>query len=158
VARLSQRAMNNVVILAMLVMIALFNLDKFASTPDAPSSRSLLPSDAYVLKIEQDGHKLERNGQTWRQVSGRAALPVTPQAQYAAWQQAALVPTPLPDSALSQVEPIITVVWLAGYSQGIVFAFYPSSHPTTVKLDGQWYALENAELRTLLPWLSFADQ
>ena len=52
-ARLSQRAMNNVVIVAMLVMIALFNLDSFLPKRAVPELRPLLPPDAYVLKIEK---------------------------------------------------------------------------------------------------------
>ena len=73
-ARISQRAMNNVVIIAMLIMIALFNLDSLVPKKDVVQSRSLLPEDAYVLKIEHDGHSLERVGQQWRQSAvGRTA-------------------------------------------------------------------------------------
>ena len=52
-ARLSQRAMNNVVIFAMLIMIALFNLDAFLPKKARPLVTPLIPEDAYVLKIEQ---------------------------------------------------------------------------------------------------------
>ncbi len=66
VARISQRAMNNVVIIAMLIMIALFNLDSLVPKKNVAQSQSLLPEDAYVLKIEHDGNSLERVGQQWR--------------------------------------------------------------------------------------------
>ena len=59
--------MNNVVIIAILVMIALFNLDSLRPQKNVVETRSLLPENAYVLKIEHDGHSLERIGQQWRQ-------------------------------------------------------------------------------------------
>ena len=77
-ARISQRAMNNVVIIAMLIMIALFNLDSLVPKKDAVKTRSLLPEDAYVLKIEQDNNSLERIGQQWRQKGLNTSLAVKP--------------------------------------------------------------------------------
>ena len=153
-ARLSQRAMNNVVIVAMLVMIALFNLDSFLPKRAAPELRPLLPPDAYVLKIEHATNKLERNGQQWRQVSSEGALPVTAQDQIAAWQVAQLKTTSLVDDAFQSIEPIVVVIWLAGQANGHVFAFYNNTQPVTVKYNGVWYTLENTDLNALLPWLS----
>ncbi len=153
-ARLSQRAMNNVVIVAMLVMIALFNLDSFLPKRTAPELRPLLPPDAYVLKIEHASNKLERNGQQWRQVSSEGALPVSARDQIAAWQVAQLKTTSLVDDAFKSIEPIVVVIWLAGQANGHVFAFYNNTKPVTVKYNGLWYTLENTELNALLPWLS----
>lgn len=145
--------MNNVVIITMLIMIALFNLDSLLPPPKPTEQRPLLPESAYVLKIVQDNHKLERVGQSWRQVSPVAPVSVTANQQYAAWQAAQLVSAPLTDEA-SAGTPIVVVVWLAGQPQGLVYAFYPNTHPTEVKIDNDWYRLENAQLHTLLPWLA----
>lgn len=153
-ARLSQRAMNNVVIIAMLVMIALFNLNSFLPAPAAPELRPLVPSDAYVLKIEQGSSKLERNGQQWRQVSSKAALPVSGRDQIEAWRQGRLKTATLTDNAFKTIEPIVVVVWLAGEANGQVYAFYANTHPATVKFHHAWYTLEDVDLGTLLPWLS----
>ncbi|MDO6566469.1 hypothetical protein Q4561_05320 [Alteromonas sp. 1_MG-2023] len=153
-ARLSQRAMNNVVIVAMLVMIALFNLDSFLPKRSVPELSPLLPPDAYVLKIEHDGNKLERNGQQWRQVSSEGELSITASDQIAQWQAAQLKTATLVDDAFQSVEPIVVVIWLAGQPNGHVFAFYANTHPVTVKYNGMWYTLENAELKVLLPWVS----
>ena len=68
--------MNNVVIIAILVMIALFNLDSLRPQKNVVETRSLLPENAYVLKIEHDGHSLERIGQQWRQ-KGHTESPVS---------------------------------------------------------------------------------
>lgn len=151
--RLSKRAMNNVVIITMLVMIALFNLDSFLPPPKPAEQRPLLPENAYVLKIEQDNHKLERVGQSWRQVSPVASMDVTANQQYAAWQQAQLTAAPFVENTAA-VSPIVVVVWLAGQPQGQVYAFYPQTQPTLVQIDDDWYTLENVPLHALLPWLA----
>ncbi|GMM68503.1 hypothetical protein MTsDn1_17980 [Alteromonas sp. MTD1] len=151
-ARLSQRAMNNVVIIAMLIMIALFNLESFTSSPEAPAQRMLLPQDAYVLKIEHDGNALERTGQQWRQRSNNKVLGITPDRQFSEWQRAILVPTnEVPEDVVSQ-QPLIVVVWVAGNTNGLVYAFYPSATMTVVNVDNNWYTLSNAKLENLLPW------
>lgn len=153
-ARLSQRGMNNVIIVAMLVMIALFNLNSFLPKPKEPDTRPLIPPGAYILKLEQDTARLERNGQQWRQVSSKGALPISPHEQLMAWQQAQLKPVPLLDNAFELISPIVVVVWLAGHVDGQVYAFFPNTSPVTVKYNDQWYTLENAKLNELLPWLS----
>lgn len=151
-ARISQRAMNNVVIVAMLVMIALFNLDSFLPKPAVPSTRALLPEGAYVLKIEQGDNILERSGQQWRQKAQRNTLSVTPSQQLEEWQRAKLESiSSLPESA-SAAQPYVVVVWLAGNSNGLVYAIYPTTTSAVIKFENKWYQLSNAELDTLLPW------
>ncbi len=144
--------MNNVVIIAMLVMIALFNLDSLLPKPDKPSLRTLLPTDAYVLKIEQDSNSLARSGQQWRQTSQQALLAVTPQQQFAEWQRAQLEPVSSIPQSLSTSQPYVVVVWVAGNASGLVYALYPNTTPTVVKFDNNWYTLTNAKLDILLPW------
>ena len=153
-ARLSQRAMNNVVIFAMLVMIALFNLNSFLPKPKISDIQPLLPADAYILKIEHNGNTLERNGQQWRQVSSKGLLSISGSEQLANWQNARLQEITLAADAFQSVEPMVVVVWLAGQSNGQVFAFYPNTHPATVKYNGSWYTLKGRELTALLPWLN----
>ena len=151
-ARISQRAMNNVVIIAMLIMIALFNLDSFLPKPDVAQSRTLLPEGAYVLKIEQDGNSLERSGQLWRQRTLATTLSVAPDRQFSEWQRAAITPvTSVPESVV-QSQPHVVVVWVAGQPNGIVYGFYPNTTPTLIEFEGNWYSLTNATFITLLPW------
>ncbi|MEW9798054.1 hypothetical protein [Alteromonas sp. CYL-A6] len=152
-ARLSQRAMNNVVIFAMLAMIALFNLNSFLPQPTSDDVLSVIGSNDFVLKIEQDGNVLERAGQQWRQRTQTTPQPaITPQQQLRAWQTATLVPVSFATNAPS-TSPVVAVVWLAGQSQGQVYAFYPSESGTLVKYNGSWYQLRDASLSSLLPWL-----
>ncbi|BFT32144.1 hypothetical protein D210916BOD24_33200 [Alteromonas sp. D210916BOD_24] len=151
-ARISQRAMNNVVIIAMLVMIALFNLDSLLPKPDVSSLRTLLPQEAYVLKIEQDNNSLSRSGQQWRQSTQHTTPSVNPQRQFSEWQRAQLEPTSSVPAEISSSQPYVVVVWVAGSATGLVYALYPNTTPTVVKFENNWYTLTNAELDVLLPW------
>ncbi|TKB02127.1 hypothetical protein E5672_16670 [Alteromonas portus] len=151
-ARISQRAMNNVVIIAMLIMIALFNLDSLLPKKNTIQTRSLLPEEAYVLKIEHDNNSLERIGQQWRQKGPDTSLTVTPDEQFSHWQRAKLNPvTEVPESIIS-TQPYVVVVWLAGNSNGNVYAIYPNTSPVVIKFENNWYTLTNTDLDKLLPW------
>ncbi|WP_334020841.1 hypothetical protein [Alteromonas sp. S015] len=152
-ARISQRAMNNVVIIAMLIMIALFNLDSLVPKKDVVQSRSLLPEDAYVLKIEHDGYSLERVGQQWRQSGHSEALPIMPDVQFSHWQRAVLEPASNVPDVITTMQPHIVVIWLAGKNNGNVYAIYPNTSPVVIKYENNWYTLANTELDNLLPWI-----
>lgn len=152
VARISQRAMNNVVIIAMLIMIALFNLDSLVPKKNVAQFQSLLPEDAYVLKIEHDGNSLERIGQQWRQTGQNAALVIKPDVQFSHWQRAMLEPATEVPEAIANIQPYIVVVWLAGNNNGNVYAIYPNTSPVVIKFENNWYTLTNTELDKLLPW------
>lgn len=149
-ARISQRAMNNVVIFAMLIMIALFNIDQFLPQDEGNAIVPLVPEDAYILKIEQGQNQLVRQGQGWQQITTSDHVNVTPQSQLHAWQQAALERTKMAQQPTG--EPLVVVVWLAGQSDGLVFAFYPHVEATYVKHNNKWFILSNATLAQLLPW------
>ena len=154
-AFLSQRGMNNVVIFAMLIMIALFNLDTFLPSAKMPAAMPLIPEEAYVLKIEQAQNQLVRNGQGWRQITEGPAPSVSPDMQIAAWRQAVMHSQM--DAVDATGEPLIAVVWLAGQSDGLVFAFYPDEpsddeEGVLLRFQNQWFRLTEASLATLLPW------
>ncbi|MBU2979840.1 hypothetical protein KO501_16540 [Alteromonas sp. C1M14] len=142
--------MNNVVIFAMLIMIALFNIDQFLPQQASQAIVPLVPTDAYILKIEQGQNQLVRQGQSWQQVASSGDIKATPQAQLRAWQQAVLESTTMAQGFSE--EPLIVVVWLAGQSDGQVFAFYPQPEATYVRHNDQWFTLANTTLTQLLPW------
>ena len=150
-ARLSKRGFNNVVIFAMLGMIFLFNLDRFVPESKQPASLPLLPENAHVLKIEQSGFKLERVGQQWRWNGVNKTLSSTPEAQISQWRNAVMQPAK-PPREITQTEPLIAVVWVAGASQGLVYAFVAKDQNLWVQFDQQWYTLDEVRLSQLLPW------
>ena len=140
------------VIFAMLGMIFLFNLDRFLPASKLPASQSLLPEYSHVLKIEQSGYKLERVGQQWRWSGVHHTLNSTPEAQIEQWRSTSMQPAK-PPREITQIEPLIAVVWLAGESQGLVYAFVARDQNLWVQFEQQWYTIENTRLMQLLPWL-----
>ena len=141
------------VIFAMLGMIFLFNLDRFVPESQQPVSLPLLPENAHVLKIEQSGFKLERVGQQWRWNGVNKTLSSTPEAQISQWRNAVMQPAK-PPQEITQTEPLIAVVWVAGASQGLVYAFVAKDQNLWVQFDQQWYTLDEVRLSQLLPWLA----
>ena len=154
-ARFSQKAMNNVVIFAMLFMIILFNIDKFVDKTPKQVDMPLLRPDAYVLKIEHANNALERVGTGWRIVTQTAPQEtLEPLPQLAAWQRGILVPYQQFNESLDNAQAHVVVVWLAGQPVGDVFAFYLTSEYVAVKYADQWWKLTNVSLDELLPWLT----
>ena len=149
-ALMSQRAMNNVVIFAMLIMIALFNIDQFLPAESPSVIRPLLPKNAHVLKVEQGESQLVRSGRGWRQITVDGDIDVTPEEQITAWREGKLSSTDEPLGLNG--EPLVAVVWLAGQSDGQVYAFYPVEGTTYVRVENTWYILSSTTLTALLPW------
>ena len=156
-ARMSKRAFNNVVIFAMLGMIFLFNINSFLPSATAPASIPLLPQDGYVLKIEQGSHKLERVGQQWRWSGVRQTLASTPEQHIDVWRNATMDMAKPPRTVL-QTEPLITVVWLAGATQGRVYAIVPAANKVWIQFDSDWYMLNQVTIEELLPWLGDSEE
>lgn len=156
-ARMSKRAFNNVVIFAMLGMIFLFNINSFLPSATVPDSIPLLPADGYVLKIEQGSYKLERVGQQWRWSGVRQTLATTPDQHINTWRNATMDMVKPPRTVL-QTEPLITVVWLAGASQGVVYAIVPTPHKVWIQFNGDWYLLNQITIDELLPWLGDSEE
>ncbi len=150
-ARMSKRAFNNVVIFAMLGMIFLFNIDQFLPETKLPASQPLLPEGVFVLKIEQNPQKLERVGQQWRFVGLNESLSIAPEQQIQAWREA-VIQASKPPRKVTQTEPLVAVVWVAGQAQGLVYAFVVQDQNLWVNVDSQWYIVNNQRLEELLPW------
>lgn len=151
-ARISPRAMNNVVIFAMLAMMFLFNINSFLPESQEPTVQPLIPQESYILKIVHDQYQVERVGQQWRWKGLNAPLSGSPESQINAFKRAQLLPSVVPDTTAIG-EPLIVVVWLAGAAEGKVYAFYPDAKEVWVAHNKQWYTLEGVSLSDLLPWL-----
>ena len=150
--RLTQRSLNNVVIIAMLLMMALFNLDRLLPSTSQSDAFLLLSPDSYLLKVEHGSAKLERVGQEWRQVGAVITTGVSPAEQLNAWKTAVLTPVEMvPESILNQA-PQVVVVWLAGEPKGLVYALYQIENELYTEHQGNWYRLDNTAIELLLPW------
>ena len=87
-----------------------------------------------------------------RQKGHTESLTITPDVQFSHWQRGVLNPVTKVPADLSQTQPYIVVAWLAGNSNGLVYAIYPNTTPTVIKFENNWYTLTNTDIDNLLPW------
>ncbi|MFC3095418.1 hypothetical protein DRW07_16295 [Alteromonas sediminis] len=147
-ARFSQRAINNMVIFAMLIMIALFNFDSLLPRPSTPPMLSLIPADAHILKIDFPTYSIERVASTFVYKNGDKQN-VAPEKRAAAWQIAEVQPSTT-NNVVSAL-PYIVTVWLAGQPQGHVFAFYRlASGEVIVEYQKAWYSIDSNTAQLLV--------
>lgn len=147
--RLSAKAANNMVIIAMLIMMALFNLDALLPRSSVPPLTTLIPEDSHVLKITQGEYGLERVGQQlrWR---GPLAVKVDPADVLAMWYAVRLETASIPagvDSISVEVK-----VWRAGARDADVFTFMQTPAQLYVTHNAITYEVINHPLADLLPW------
>ncbi|MBF7073364.1 hypothetical protein ISG33_08145 [Glaciecola sp. MH2013] len=142
-ARLSQKAWNNVIIFSMLTMIIALNIGNFQnSAEDLPFP--IVEEGGLILSLEIDQVVIERAGTSWRinpdsvnnlQSSLPQAGELTSLVDY--WQRALLKrQTRIEVAQLAQPDHIV-VIWLAGERNGLVVPIK--------RIDGQAYVLLNDE-------------
>lgn len=145
--RLSQKAWNNVLIFAMLLMILLFNTSNniLNRAPTEHAYQPLLPPDSLLMKIDFGDKQLERIGQSWRLKSQDSASNQSPDLLINYWQQAQIRPV----LSTPTEQPYIAVVWLAGEARGREISLYPQDN--LLEITGQHYQLEEGSVLDLLP-------
>ncbi|MCC2617509.1 hypothetical protein LJ739_14745 [Aestuariibacter halophilus] len=146
--RLTQQAWNNLLIVAMLAMILLFNLtgpgwQNEESVDDRPVP--LLPPQGVILSIESDGSKVQRIGKGWRKIPSDA----TPEPQLAAWVQRWTEAQGVVSEKRPPGQPSIVVVWLAGESQGRVFELFHDAPQPIVRYQQRHWVLDNVSIDDL---------
>jgi len=147
--RLSAKAANNMVIVAMLIMMALFNLDALLPRSSVTPITRLFPEDSHVLKITQGDYALERVGQQlrWR---GPVIINVDPAEVLAQWHAGRLVrATARVDSANERIE---VMVWRAGTRDADLFTFIQTPTRLYVTHNAMTYEVIDYRLGDLLPW------
>ena len=149
-ARLSRRAVNNIVIFAMLIMIVLFNFDTFIPKPSQPQAEvTLLPEDVHVLKMVFPTYSIERVSDTFV-FKGRQSESASPFEQIQAWYSLPVEPINAPNDIQGTVPQIVTV-WVAGSTSGYVFAFYALGQDRVmINYQQQWFALNDNAAKQLL--------
>jgi len=147
-ARFSQRAINNIVIFAMLIMIALFNFDALLPRSQGPAVMTLLPSDAHVLKIDFPEFSIERVASTFV-YKGDIQTNLSALERVTAWQSVEVEHAQT--SQQLNVLPYIVTVWLAGQPQGHVFAFYKVENKhVIVQYNNQQFTLDLQTVNQLI--------
>ncbi|MFT5276544.1 MAG: hypothetical protein ACI97K_002606 [Glaciecola sp.] len=134
-ARLSQKAWNNVIIFTMLAMVLILNISSFQSSDD-DFPVPIIEEGAILLSLQIDQTLIERAGPTWRLSS--SSLPM-------ARENTEGVPSNKPANAVSQQEAV------AGQLAGLVDNWQRALVKRQTQVEAS--ALKNPDLVVVL-WLA----
>lgn len=155
-ARLSQKAWNNVIIFSMLIMITVLNLDRFGSEDDGP--QTILDNGEIVLSMQVDLNIIERVGQSWRISPKSPAYSENVPAESLAilvqnWQRA-IVKEPLEPFDITMFERPnhVVAIWLAGEQQSRVYPIVRFQDSVYIKVNNEAKLLDFPNLSQLVSW------
>lgn len=148
--RLSQRAWNNVVILAMLFMVYLFTLSNdMINEGEQPSNEVIpvFPAYSVIMSLDFGFVRLERIGQDWRvkgaeDIAINSLVPLSEQWSMLEVQQTNVAP---------EQAPYIVSVLLAGEDKKRVFQLYSVANGTLLQSDGRFYLAQDVATDKLFP-------
>ncbi len=156
-ARLSQKAWNNVIIFSMLIMITVLNLDRFGGGEDEGST-NILASGEIVLSLQVDLNVIERVGQSWRISPKSPAASENVSAEALAnlvqnWQRA-VVTEPIETIELDVFERPnhVVAIWLAGEPQSRVYPIVRNKDFVYIKVNNEGKLLDFPNLSQLVSW------
>ncbi|MCC2606423.1 hypothetical protein [Planctobacterium marinum] len=148
--RLSQRAWNNVVILAMLFMVYLFTLSNdMINEGEQPSNEVIpvFPAYSVIMSLDFGFVRLERIGQDWRvkgaeDIAINSLVPLSEQWSMLEVQRTNVAP---------EQAPYIVSVLLAGEDKKRVFQLYSVANGTLLQSDGRFYLAQDVATDKLFP-------
>lgn len=160
-ARLSQKAWNNVIIFAMLAMILMLNLSSFKSD-DTDLPIPIIEEGGILLSLQIDQNIIERAGQTWRFSSSspiQSALSTENQVsagQLATlvdnWQRALVKSQSQVDAQVLQSPDVVVVLWLAGERNGRVLPIKTIAGQTYILFNDEVVLLDFPTVEQLTQW------
>ena len=158
-ARLSQKAWNNVIIFAMLAMILVLNISSFRSD-DSDFPVPVIEEGGLLLRVQIDQYVIERAGQTWRLSS---SSPLTnsqssTEESYALaalvdnWQRALVKPQHEVTAEVLQSPDLVVVLWLAGERNGLVLPIKTINQQTYLMFNNEVMLLDFPTVEQLTQW------
>ena len=156
-ARLSQKAWNNVIIFAMLAMIFALNIGNFQSD-DADQPFPLIEEGAVLLSLHVDQDIIERAGKLWRLKTGSPSLAKsTPAAGELAalinnWTKALVKRQNVVDKAAFSAPDHLIVLWLAGERKGRVISTIEREQQTYLLFNDEVFLLDFPTIQQLTQW------
>lgn len=154
--RLTRKAWNNVIIIAVLLMIFTLQFSHQWFNPSSAPARHLtiLPPDAVVLSINLGDNKVERIGENWRIQPPRQLSSEQLAAWVLRWQQLALAPYPAEQGIPVSVQQLSAQVWLAGEPAAVTVYFYwlDDERILVRNSSGDLLTLASDHLALLLPF------
>tara|TARA_R110002124_G_scaffold235983_2_gene401228 strand:+ start:211 stop:690 length:480 start_codon:yes stop_codon:yes gene_type:complete len=158
-ARLSQKAWNNVIIFAMLAMILILNISSFKSD-DSDFPVPIIEEGGLLLSLQIDQYVIERAGQTWR-LSSSSPLANDQSLEERSdalailvdnWQRA-LVKSQYEVTAEALQSPdIVVVLWLAGERNGLVLPIKTINQQTYLMFNNEVMLLDFPTVEQLTQW------
>lgn len=158
-ARLSQKAWNNVIIFAMLAMILVLNISSFKSD-DSDFPVPVIEEGGLLLSLQIDQYVIERAGQTWRLSSSSPLANEQPSEEQSDalavlvdnWQRA-LVKTQNEVTAEALQSPdVVVVLWLAGERNGLVLPIKTINQQTYLMFNNEVMLLDFPTVEQLTQW------
>jgi hypothetical protein len=158
-ARLSQKAWNNVIIFAMLAMILILNISSFKSD-DSDFPVPIIEEGGLLLSLQIDQYVIERAGQTWR-LSSSSPLANEQSLKERSdalamlvdnWQRA-LVKSQYEITAEALQSPdVVVVLWLAGERNGLVLPIKTINQQTYLMFNNKVMLLDFPTVEQLTQW------
>ncbi len=158
-ARLSQKAWNNVIIFAMLAMILILNISSFKSD-DSDFPIPIIEEGGLLLSLQIDQYVIERAGQTWR-LSSSSPLANEQSLEERSdalamlvdnWQRA-LVKSQYEVTAEALQSPdVVVVLWLAGERNGLVLPIKTINQQTYLMFNNEVMLLDFPTVEQLTQW------
>ena len=156
-ARLSQKAWNNVIIFAMLAMIFALNIGNFQSD-DADQPFPLIEEGAVLLSLHIDQDIIERAGKTWRLKAGSPSLaesaPIAGQlaSLVTNWTEALVKRQNVISKAEFSSPEHVVVLWLAGERNGRVISTMMHEQQTYILYNDEVLLLDFPTIQQLTQW------
>lgn len=149
-ARIARRTINNIIIFAMLIMIALFNFDMFFPRSTVELDVTLLPENAHILKIEYPDFTLNRVAETFVFSGNPSAVENLIAAELVqAWLETEV--EPLQNGSAPSVKPYVVTLRLANFPNPFVLTFYSwSDAHVALNFRDTWYLIDKADADRLL--------
>jgi hypothetical protein len=156
-ARLSQKAWNNVIIFAMLAMIFALNIGNFQSD-DADQPFPIIEEGAVLLSLHIDQDIIERAGKAWRLKMGSPSLSESAPApdQLAAlidnWTKALVKRQKMVKKDAFSTPDHVIVLWLAGERNGRVISTIEREQQTYILFNDEVLLLDFPTIQQLTQW------
>ncbi|MFC5704814.1 hypothetical protein [Aeromonas eucrenophila] len=145
--KLSRKGWNNLIIVAVLIVITLLHrLEQAQQDNNAQRPRSLLPESTVVLTWQGPSWQIERIGQGWRSGPDLGLDSAQLAAHIEAWQGWLL-----PPAEALRGTPVTLKIWVAGQSDPIEVGLYQDSGKFAALLPpSTWLELSQQQYRGLL--------
>lgn len=160
--KIETRTWNNILIFTVIILILIFNIDRFRSSE--PSQRLVVPEGEYIVNLSINQLKIEKAGPIW-QVSPNSIQPETMPSNevlyklVSAWQQAYLRPAELAFSLELFASPeVIIEIMLAGKSSPLIVSLHLVQEQLFFVIEKQVYVLESPKIQTLLEPIVYVRQ